>query len=502
MITVSEIGGIEELRKLVDASDSLSNKARKVAFARRLAVDDGEHAPLIRARIAEAYETPVAREAIGKHVSTDRNVQRQIIDAVATPYNIAAVRTLRGATPEQLASWRAIYRAAKVDAHMEAVGRYAVLCNVVHVLPRFEAEGVRLVVVLPHCCDAVFDPRGGDEKPSVLVYESKSNGADLVAVDADAWRWIAVKPGGRWVELAVEPHGLGRRPWAAFRSRASSPGKYWSEGHGQELTEGTIDIARIAAHMAWVRKIRAMRTVVMRVGSEDELPSYQSANGETPVLLRGGSAVGMEVLDPETDPTNFLADIAGKTSALTSGFGLNPSGSADHAIDAKLNVDALAKHRAKQIKHYTSAELELAELLAVLGEQNGLVDLRGLDVAEAFSVRFAPMVSGESLAERVATAKELQKQGATNPYRFYQELHPELTDDEARAEVDENVEAIAEFTNMLVTRGLAVGDGSQLETLSQQQGRLGGQLSAQTRAANHDPGHDPTHDTNQGPNPS
>jgi len=53
-----------------------------------------------------------------------------------------------------------------------------------------------------------------------------------------------------------------------------------------------------------------------------------------------------------------------------------------------------------------------------------------------------------------------------------------------------NVEAIAEFTNMLVTRGLAVGDGSQFETLSQQQGRLGGQISAQTK------------NPNPGPNPS
>lgn len=501
MITVNGIGGIGELRKLVDANDSLANKARKIAFARRLAVDDGEHAPLIRARIAEAYETPVAREAIGKHVSTDRNVQRQIIDAVATPYNNAAVRSLRGATPEQLAAWRALYRSANVNARMEAVGRYAVLCNVVHVLPRFEVDGVRLVVVLPHCCDVVFDPKRSGEQPSVLVYESKSDGADLVVVDSEAWRWVKVNPGS-WVELAVEPHGLGRRPWVAFRSREPSPSKYWSEAHGQELAEGTIDIARIAAHMAWVRKIRAMKTVMMKVGSEDDLPSYQSANGETPILLRGSAQVGMAVLDPETDPANFLADIASKTSALTSGFGLNPSGSADHAIDAKQNVDALAKHRARQIKHYTLAETELAELLGLLGERNGLVDLRGIDIADAFSVRFAPMVSGESLAERVATAKELQKQGATSPYRFYQELHPELTDEEARRDVDANVEAIAEFTNMLVTRGLAVGDGSQLETLSQQQGRLGGQLSAQTRAANHDPGHDSTHDTNQGPNPS
>ncbi len=484
MITIRELGGVAALRRELNtqwtAERSSGRPDRKVAFTRRLKVDKGQHASLILQRVYEAYQSQAARESLSKHISTKRNVQRQIVDSIATLYNTPPTRTLRGATPVQAAAFAKAYKAAGVDQKMEAVGRYAMLCNVVHMLARYERGQIRLIEVLPDCCDVVFDPAGVDDSPSILVYATRSHGAAWVAVDAERWYWIT----SSWVELMSEPHGLGRRPWATFRWRAPTPGEYWDHELGQELTEGTVDIGRMSAHMEWVRKIRAMALVVQTAGTNDPLPSAQHGNGEEAILLRGSSIVGMEVLDPETPPENFLRDIDAATKAIADLFGLSLAAGGPEqtsAVDpgSSQSKDALANHRLRQTKHFVAGEVELAVLVASLMRREGLLDIEPERVGEMLRVRYGSRTPADK--NRAEAAKAQMKLGATSKFKYYRQEHPELTEDEAREEVLENIAEEIELADYLVTRNLSLDDEGQIETLAQQQGRLGGQMSGATR---------------------
>ena len=53
-------------------------------------------------------------------------------------------------------------------------------------------------------------------------------------------------------------------------------------------------------------------------------------------------------------------------------------------------------------------------------------------------------------------------------------------------EIEESVEITAKFTDMVTTRGLALGDGGTLQTLQQAAGRIGGQTSGAVRREERD----------------
>jgi hypothetical protein len=102
-------------------------------------------------------------------------------------------------------------------------------------------------------------------------------------------------------------------------------------------------------------------------------------------------------------------------------------------------------------------------------------------VREGFRVRFAPYVPADEPQAQVAMVKEQQRMGACDPVAFFLTLHPELSEAQAWEEIEESVEITAKFTDMVTTRGLALGDGGTLQTLQQAAGRIGGQTSGAVR---------------------
>lgn len=478
MITIAEYpGGLAGIRRQLEADSQAGGRwaGKRATFERRALIDAGAHAQLIRARVCEVYATLEAREGIVRHVDTTRNVLRYTVDAIAIPYNTAAARKLRGATPEQAKAFRSAYRKADIDGLLEQVGRIAVHSNIAHVLVRWETSGPRAFVLSPHQCDVVWNPDGTEEQPGILTYETSSQGATRVLVDSERWVWVDKD----WRVVVEEQHGLGMVPWVRWRWRAPVA-DYWDMHLGSDLVDCTLDVGRQAAHMRWVRTQRSQKAIVLKLGANDPLPAPQSINGEGGILLQGSAQTGLSTLDPEVSPDNFLRDISESISTAAAAYGLRTA-SDTGLVDEQAERDRLGKMRARQLGYFARAEHEFAERMAALVSRHAGVLIDDALVDEGFRVRFAPFVPADDPQQQVATAREQQRMGATNPYAFFGQLHPELSEEQAREEVDENVTLISEFTSDLVTRGLAISDGNQLQTLSQVQGRLGGQASGEAR---------------------
>ena len=492
MIKISEYpGGLDGIRKALAEQQAPGARwaGKATTFARAAMIDAGQHRNLILMRIGEIYTTEEAKRAIEKHVSRDRNVLRYIVDSLATPYNTAPTRKIRDITDAQAEAIRDAYRIAEVDEALEQAGRIVVWGNTAHVLVRWEQDEPRMLVLGPHQCDALWAPGSGDKYPSILTYATSAGGADRVLVDSERWVWVR-ESAGQWTEIESEPHGLGMTPWVCWRWRAPAS-DYWDVELGQDLVDCTLDVGRMAAHMRWVRTHRAQRALVLTLAENDPTPAPQQVNGDGAIMIRGSRAAGLEVIDPETPPHNFLTDIKEAIASTAASYGLRSVSDAG-LVDEEAEADKLGKLRARQLSHFARAELELARRIAALVSRHDPARAVADEaVRKGFRVRFAPFVPADDPRAQVETALAQQKVAATNPVAFYQQLHPELDEYAAETEVYENVEQLAKMADALASRNLALGDSNQLQTVAQLQGRVGGQASGATRAEQSDNERDP-----------
>lgn len=492
MITLDTIGpnGLRlalEAEQRAEGGGTLSiSSGRKVEFTQRLQIDQQLHVDLIRTRIRSIYQTTSIADLICRHVDTRRNVLRRVADAAAVAYDTPPTREVRGASDSEQRGLIDAYREAHTATAAETWGRYAFLCNVVHVLPRLVGDPglLQWVTVLPHACDVIFDP-AGECDPSILVYDTKEIGAVKIAVDTERWWWLS----NDWKVIREEVHGLGLRPWAEFRVAARGVGDYWARGLGHDLVDATLESGRIGAHMAWTRKNNSQKLLVWsKNDSDSEIPPGQSADATKGVVVTN---VGVTLYDTEVSPDAFQSELDGILEDVAESYGLplavldkSATGKSMGGGEGERTVylhEALVKLRNRQVKHLGHAEAHLATVTAALLRTNGRAAPDPKQVEAEFRIRFAPANYADHPKAQVETAQAQMELGATDPFEFYQSLHPELTYDEAKAEVLEHLEERAEFLDILTKRNMSSNPSEDSDTLAQLQGRIGGRMSGETR---------------------
>lgn len=478
MITLRQLGpqGLRRLLEYQRAQEDMHFEggwsARRAGFAARMLIDHERHRHLILQRIAQVYETAEARYAIGKHVDRRRNLLKKMADRVAIAYEQPPSREVKGVAEYRQRAFLAAYKEARTSLEAVAWGRDAWIANVVHVLPRIEDGKLQWVTIRPHAAEVIFDP-AGEAKPSILLYETRSRGATMVAVDGERWWWLTEA----FEVVADEEHAMGPRPWGEFRTAQPPEDDYWDRGRGQQLVDATLEIARISAHMAWARKHQSKMAAYLVVGSDDKLPPGQMLNGEDPLFVRGDSVTigALNLIVPVKDFEDEMRLIA-RDAAEAVGAPYHDSDS-DPGPTSPRDQAQLVKARNAQIKYLKLGEEQVARSAAA--ELTRVSHPGALDpevVAERFRIDYAPLTFADHPLARVETAKAEGSVGWTSEFRSYAREH-QVTLEQAREEVMAHLEQRAEFLDLVTTRNLPA-DGNDGATLPERQGQIGGRMSA------------------------
>lgn len=490
MIYLREIGP-QGLRKRLEDMAKSGLSTRKKSFDDRLSIYRGRHKHLIDQRIHQVYDLPSVRTALCKFASTRRNLLKRVANTVAIAYDHPPSRELKGAEKKEQAEFLSAYAQAETAIAAEEWGKMAFVANVVHVIPRLVGDEGRLewVTVLPHKADVLIDWASGDRKPSVLVYDANMHGACKVAIDAERWWWL----NDRWEVVAEEEHSMGMVPWVPFRFSTPPEDDYWDAYNGSELVEATLDVARIAAQLAWTRKGHASDILYLFLKDKDaEVPPNQTVNAEAPLMGRGDAEFGR--VENIVGVDEFLKEIADIVDDVSDSYGLPSSMiDGDGVPDARAHAQ-LVKVRNGQIKHHEHSEIELAVRVVALLRQAGRMTLSDEQVREMFKVRFAPLSFADHPKTQVETSQALSSLGADDPYQFYMQLHPELTFEEARLEVLQHVANRAEFHDLVTSRNLPLEARDDALTLPQLQGQVGGKMAVDKMAMDIEEVGEPNHE--------
>ena len=290
---------------------------RKAAASARLLVDAQRHRHLIEAHVLAHYKDETIREEILAHVNTLKNLQRKVTNRVAVAYHRPPARTLEGVDEGQAKRLLSAYRRAGTDIKAEQWNRQAFFLSVVHVIPRIEDGELTWVTVLPNVADVLFDA-AGEREPSILVFEAKSNGAKYIAVDSERWWWLSEG----WEVLIEEEHRMGMRPWWAIRWEDNPDGDYWNRGAGQDLFDGTMEVARVYAQMRWTRKHWSKRLMSLHLGENVEAPENQNLGSNQPVQFRGDGQANLQVHDTVVPVGHFIEEMREIENSVYEAYGL------------------------------------------------------------------------------------------------------------------------------------------------------------------------------------
>jgi hypothetical protein len=479
-----------------DANDHLLATSRQQRARAKLAMDRGDFRRPFAGRVAEIYRTPYAQEQVLRHFSAEANPQQRMADAVCVAYRTPPQRRLR--SKSATSSLNKALKASKLDRAMRYAARAAFLTGVswVHVCPEIVNDKLvpRTKVITQDRvvrCWYGSDPDHPDAMLCTFAADADSGiaGHDRVRfafIDADGVRYL--NEGGEVVDWRT--NAMAAPPLAEVRDDERHEEDPWGQHRNDKLYTATLDVARLIAHMRWVRKEQSRKLIVMTGESADDIPEGQAKGPELPVVIAANPAdFEIQILDFDQAITNSEAEINALLERLAESYGLsskvlNPSRSVQESSDASLRAEehsALASLRDSQTMHLAEGDraacVRVARACQVCGVKCPAPDV----VAEQLEITYAPMSFVDHPLTSLQISAERIKLGMSDHLTEYMARHPDLSRDEAEARLREHIEMRNAINEMLSVHQIQKDPREEGEQLSAQQGRIGGQATPEPK---------------------
>jgi hypothetical protein len=465
------------------------DRQRRAALKRRIFEEN--FVEDVRATAARRMVDPAAREQVSNFAEETLNVLKSVTHAIAVVYDYGCRRYLRGASPEQADAFATIVRETKATALQSSWNIWGWLLGPTFVVPAVRDGKMSLET---HTPDETWCRRKGDKVEAILWRSGKS----YVEVSADGWRYY--DEGGK-----PEPHSelgapagvvamqLDEAPIATFRT--DLPGKdWWNPTMHRGLVAGTLEACFWWAHLGWVRKAQSGKQMVVVAPKSKIIAGQTTSDAEMPIWFDGDpEEVEVTVIDRVTTPDGHVAQIRFVIEQCAERYGIpgaevsfDSSTQGDiGTVSLQLRREKLAHVHAQQVPGLVEGEMQLWPAVVAVAKASGHPLAGQLptpdEVRAMLVIEFpAPEVVTDPKARLELDVGEL-KLGLTSPTEIMQRRRPELTKEEAKAYLRENLTDYAELLDFIASRNLPRDPGQATQTLAEAQGEAGGVRSGEVR---------------------
>lgn len=467
-----------------------ASKDRRGLASDKLELFEGRHQKTLAALVRSRLSDPISADQVIKWTNTSRNLLRQITRTCCIAYSRGVVRHLAASIGEAAASaFAAVLVESKMGALAPLINQYAFLLGPTMVLPQVESDGTFWLDLVPP--SRAECRRTNPTKVSELLYQ-RDDGM-FIAVDGQAFTYFN-SDGEPLSGTPPVVHGLGYAPVAIFRSEHWTSGGWWNEHSHRALVDAALDVAVFEALLNFTRKNSGKQMVI--IGPKGTLGGKQIVgNPDRPLFFEGdANMVSVKSVDLESTATTWLELISAKTAGVCELYGLPPSvlsgtnGNHDWGqVGLARAPEVLDSLRNEQVPWMHDGEMQLfpavCDLLRASTHKHALALPPGDEVRDALRLRFIePIANIDHKTKRLDLFERQEKLGLATVAELEIEDRPELTIEEAQANVDaRNVRYLARLDE-LAKRNAPAEQAAAIDSLAAAQGRSGGLTKAMNEA--------------------
>ena len=427
----------------------MNDTARLKKFALRKAMYDDNYDGQVISKLGKIYRA-FAQLKLDVQLNTNNNIYKQVINAVSNVYSFGVNREFESDEAQDL------YNDLRIDKTMAQANKYMNAFNDVLIQVGWDSdkEQPKIMLRLPHLTEVGYSQGevewvayfvemvGKDEKTERWAYWSKDehyyidkqNGEDkIVAVEDN--------------DEMINPFGV--LPFVYLHNGWRDE-SFFDSFTGDDLTGGTIDMA---VHLTFLNHIIKTQSFKQLVGKGDNVGELLGqVLDPLSILTLTGQNTEISVLDLQSNYEQLHRVVQELANNLAIGYGVSPSqfrmtsqASSGFALQMEnLKLDRFTLEQQADFKAY---EQELFGLIVEVS------DYYGKTVAGDMTVDFVEPNYPASQSEQLNIDQQSIDLGLSSPHKVLMRNNPDLTEEDARVDVDDNINARNDMLNKVKTGG-------------------------------------------------
>lgn len=446
------------LRDNCDRDEDKAREARHVLRDQMYRDGGCEH---MCAVIDDVFKDPNVAQLRKKWVRHARfsNPLKRTVNELSTVYQRNAIRSVAGDVDQT--RYRDLLDTVSMDAHALHCGRMLTLHRTILLgfRVKLHADGTRRPVaycVTPSSFRPVLDPSDDQHVLGWLIRTGYRPagvvGHSHAGVDAPAWvlwtnheqKLLRADMSVIGTDDAADEHGLGLAPVVPVTMNPCEAG-FWSGDDGEDLVA-----ARTAVWMTNVLMLKETKSATkMPIVSGDTSRAARDAMHDTEGILEVGEGAAFTTVDNSMDLGAYQKVSDHITDSSAGNYGLSSSMMRNEGVqsaDARdLQRIPLNELRDQQRIPWRKAERAYVHVMAVVCAS----DLPELAFSDAgFRIDFDEGATPLGQADDLTIHERKTTANLDNPYSYLMRKNPDMTLDDARAEVAMNIEVNTEVQRL------------------------------------------------------
>jgi len=433
-----------DIRNQTIKSDS--NRLRK--FALRYEMYNDNYRDQVISKLGQIYRA-FAQLKLDVQINDNNNIYKQVVNAISNVYSFGVNREFENEDVQEL------YNQLRIDKTMAQANRYVNAFNdvIIQVSWDFKKEQPKIMLRLPHQTEVEYSQ--GEVKSVAYFVEMTDEKTERWAYWSDEEHYYIDKTNGNEKIVAVEDNEEMINPFGVlpfvFLHNGWRDESFWDKYTGDDLTGGTIDMA---VHLTFLNHIIKTQSFKQLVGKGDNVGELLGqVLDPLSILTLTGQNTEIDVLDLQSnyEQLNRVAQDLANNIAVAYGvspnqFRMTSQASSGFALQMEnLKLDRFTQEQQQDFKVY---EQELFAMLKVVS------DYYGKSIGEGdMAVDFVEPNYPASQTEQLTIDQQAIDLGLTSSHKILMRENPDLSEEDARVDVDDNINARNEMLNKVKTGG-------------------------------------------------
>jgi len=433
-----------DIRNQTIKSDS--NRLRK--FALRYEMYNDNYRDQVISKLGQIYRA-FAQLKLDVQINDNNNIYKQVVNAISNVYSFGVNREFENEDVQEL------YNQLRIDKTMAQANRYVNAFNdvIIQVSWDFKKEQPKIMLRLPHQTEVEYSQ--GEVKSVAYFVEMTDEKTERWAYWSDEEHYYIDKTNGNEKIVAVEDNEEMINPFGTlpfvFLHNGWRDESFWDKYTGDDLTGGTIDMA---VHLTFLNHIIKTQSFKQLVGKGDNVGELLGqVLDPLSILTLTGQNTEIDVLDLQSnyEQLNRVAQDLANNIAVAYGvspnqFRMTSQASSGFALQMEnLKLDRFTQEQQQDFKVY---EQELFAMLKVVS------DYYGKSIGEGdMAVDFVEPNYPASQTEQLTIDQQAIDLGLTSSHKILMRENPDLSEEDARVDVDDNINARNEMLNKVKTGG-------------------------------------------------